>query len=101
MNRRSFLAASSSAPILLKLFQESAAYAEPVARHAPYLKLDPFRLPGADEFSGEAPAMEAEAALLASLSSLSLPRAEGFEGHSLLPEKWKRVEPDISVAVFG
>jgi tetratricopeptide (TPR) repeat protein len=100
LDRRRFLAASASAPLLLRLLQQPAAYAETAPQHAPYLKLAPFIAPGADDFPGEAQATQAEQALRDALSSKALPVADGFTGSSLIADDWNEIASGISMAVF-
>jgi Tfp pilus assembly protein PilF len=63
LERRTFLKAACAAPVVSGLLRSPSAYSDPIAQHAPYLKLAPFIQPGSDQFPEEAQAMEAEAAL--------------------------------------
>ena len=84
----------------MRLLKSPAAFAEESTHRPPYLKLEPFLMPGHDEFPEEAAAMEAEGALRNAIASRALPTEAGFRGKSLLASKWNSAGSNVSVAAF-
>ena len=97
--RRDFLSLFAVLPALTCISRVRLQAAD-ATRLAPYLDLQPFIEPGADEFRGEKLAFDQQRALSEAFLSKRLPIASGAAGFSPCPATYKALAADLAEAVF-
>ncbi|MGA2113207.1 MAG: FG-GAP-like repeat-containing protein [Bryobacteraceae bacterium] len=99
MKRRDFLGVCA-APLFVSRGHAASPFPVTFRQEPAYAPVLAFAEPGFDEFPAERAAMELEMRLATALSAGDLPFAAGCTGASPAPSAYRKIAPDVAVAVF-